>query len=209
MNGNENVAKTTPKLGMAGAVLAAIAASICCIGPFVLLLLGVSGAWISTLTVLEPFRPIFIAMTLGFLGFAFYKVYRKPAEETCEPGSACAKTRFRKGTRIALWIVTVLVILLLSAPYIISSVYAATKSERPKPLQEVTLKVDNMTCKMCTITIRKALTRLDGVKEAKVTLDPPMAVVRFDSSLVHIVDLLKATKKAGYPSKPLPATDRR
>ena len=44
--------------------LAAILASTCCLGPLVLLMLGVSGAWIANLTALEPFRPYFIGATV-------------------------------------------------------------------------------------------------------------------------------------------------
>jgi MerT mercuric transport protein len=43
-------------------ILSAIGASICCVGPLVLLALGVSGAWIGSLTALEPYRPIFIGL---------------------------------------------------------------------------------------------------------------------------------------------------
>ncbi|MGV8617633.1 mercuric transporter MerT family protein, partial [Pseudomonas aeruginosa] len=39
--------------------LAAILASTCCLGPLVLIALGFSGAWIGSLTVLEPYRPFF------------------------------------------------------------------------------------------------------------------------------------------------------
>ena len=41
--------------------LAAILASTCCLGPLVLVALGLSGAWIGNLTLLEPYRPFFIA----------------------------------------------------------------------------------------------------------------------------------------------------
>ncbi len=44
--------------------LAAILASACCLGPLVLIALGFSGAWIGNLTVLEPYRPIFIGVAL-------------------------------------------------------------------------------------------------------------------------------------------------
>ena len=45
--------------------LAAILASTCCLGPLVLVALGFSGAWIGNLTVLEPYRPLFIGAALG------------------------------------------------------------------------------------------------------------------------------------------------
>jgi len=51
--------------------LAAIVGSLCCVAPLVLLTLGISGAWISQLTALEPYRPIFIGGMVVFLGLAF------------------------------------------------------------------------------------------------------------------------------------------
>ena len=50
--------------------LAAILASACCTGPLVLIAPGFSGAWIGNLTVLEPYRPIFIGAALVALFFA-------------------------------------------------------------------------------------------------------------------------------------------
>jgi len=97
-------------------ILFAIGASICCVGPLVLLALGISGAWIGSLTVLEPYRPIFIGLTLLFLGFAFYRLYLvRPA---CSPESACANPGILKRQRLAFWIVTVLVLGLIAIPWV-------------------------------------------------------------------------------------------
>lgn len=67
--------------------LAAIGASVCCVGPLILLTLGVGGAWVANLTALGPYRPFFIGLTMLFLGFAFYKLYLLP--QTCILGSCC------------------------------------------------------------------------------------------------------------------------
>jgi mercuric ion transport protein len=97
-------------------ILSAIGASICCVGPLVLLALGVSGAWIGSFTALEPYRPIFIGLTLLFLGFAFYRLYLvRPA---CSPESACANPRTLKHQRLAFWMVTFLVLGLISVPWL-------------------------------------------------------------------------------------------
>ena len=97
-------------------ILSAIGASICCVGPLVLLALGVSGAWIGSLTALEPYRPILIGLTLLFLGFAFYRLYlTRPA---CSPESACANPRILKRQRVAFWIVAVLVLGLIAVPWV-------------------------------------------------------------------------------------------
>jgi mercuric ion transport protein len=66
------------KLALAGGVLAGIGASACCVGPFLLLSLGIGGAWIGHLTALEPYRPIFIGLTVLFFVLAFRKLYLAP-----------------------------------------------------------------------------------------------------------------------------------
>src|SRR6516165_1316501 len=96
-------------------ILSAIGASICCVGPLVLLALGVSGAWIGSLTALEPYRPIFVGLTLLFLGFAFYRLYLvRPA---CSPAAVCANPQTLKRQRLAFWIATALVLGLIAVPW--------------------------------------------------------------------------------------------
>jgi mercuric ion transport protein len=81
--------------------------------------LGASGAWIGNLTAMEIYRPYWMAATLVFLGLAFFRVYRKPKEIACTPGSACSSDEGRT-TKFILWIVTALVLGLLALPYLIS-----------------------------------------------------------------------------------------
>lgn len=97
------------------AAVAAVGASICCVGPFVLLTLGVGGAWIGNLTALEPYRPVFIGVTLVFLGLAFRKLYLVP--ETCETGKACADPVTRRNQRLVFWVVTVFLAALVAFPW--------------------------------------------------------------------------------------------
>lgn len=66
--------------------------------------------------------------------------------------------------------------------------------------QTVTLSVPGMTCATCPITVKKALTQMDGVIEAKVTYEPKEAVVTFDDTKTSVGALTEATKNAGYPS---------
>src|SRR5579885_3887551 len=81
------------RLAAVGGILAALGAASCCVVPFALFMLGISGAWISNLTALEPYQPIFAAVTVGFLGYGFYLVYRKP-KVACADGSYCAKQSY-------------------------------------------------------------------------------------------------------------------
>ena len=84
---------------------AAIGASLCCVGPLVLVTLGIGGAWISSLSKLEPLRPLFIVATLGLLAWAWHKLYRAP--EVCEPGTSCADPKVRLRQRLIFWVVSV------------------------------------------------------------------------------------------------------
>jgi mercuric ion transport protein len=192
----------SPKWRLTGAVAAAVGASVCCLGPLLLLALGASGAWIGNLTAMEIYRPYWMAATLVFLGLAFFRVYRKPKEIACTPGSACSSDEGRT-TKFILWIVTALVLGLLALPYMISYAYAGGPEEAAPPRQ-VTLSVRNMTCSACPVTVKKSLTRVEGVKDAKVTLSPPQAVVSYDPAKVRVERLVEATAKAEFPSTIVP-----
>ena len=100
---------------LAAGIMAAIGASLCCVGPLVLLALGVGGAWIANLTALEPWRPAFIGLTLIFLGLAFRKLYLVP--QACTPGTACADPRTAIRQRLIFWSVAVLLLGLLAVPW--------------------------------------------------------------------------------------------
>ena len=104
------------KSSLVAGVLAAIGASVCCVGPLVLLTLGIGGAWIANLTALEPLRPWFIAATLLFLGLAFRRLYLQP--QVCEAGAVCAEPIVLRRQRQIFWIVTVALLALLSVPWL-------------------------------------------------------------------------------------------
>lgn len=96
--------------------LAAILASTCCLGPLVLVALGLSGAWIGNLSRLEPYRPIFIGVALVAMFFAWRRIYR-PAEN-CSPGEVCALPQTKRLYKALFWIVAALVVIALSFPYL-------------------------------------------------------------------------------------------
>jgi mercuric ion transport protein len=106
---------------LAVGVLAGLGASVCCVGPLLLLSLGIGGAWIGNLTALEPYRPIFICLTLLFIGLAFRKLYLMP--QACEPGTACVDTDVIRRQRLMFWIVAPVLIALLLVPWLLPFIY--------------------------------------------------------------------------------------
>ena len=104
----DGAAPRTQKLVAAGGVLGAVAASSCCIVPLVLFSLGVSGAWIGNLTRLAPYQPIFVAVTLAFLGFGYCLAWRA-RRTVCAEGAACSRPLPNRVVTIALVAATLLV----------------------------------------------------------------------------------------------------
>lgn len=110
------MASLNVKGSLLAGVLAGIGASLCCVGPLALLGLGISGAWIGNLSALEPVRPVFIGLTLVFLGLAFRRLYSLP--QVCEPGTPCADPRTLRRQRFVFWLVAVAVLGLLAVPWL-------------------------------------------------------------------------------------------
>jgi len=98
-----------------GGVVGAVLASSCCIIPLVLVGFGIGGAWMTRLTALAPYQPLFIALALVFLAAGFWMVYWRP-KAACADGSACATPRSHRIVKIALWGATALIFLTLTLP---------------------------------------------------------------------------------------------
>jgi mercuric ion transport protein len=101
-----------------GGVIAAVAASLCCVGPLVLVTLGIGGAWVSNLTLLEPYRPIFLSVGILFLFLAYRKIYRPATAKDCAPESLCAAPQVQRVYKVLFWVVVVLITLALVFPYL-------------------------------------------------------------------------------------------
>lgn len=64
----------------------------------------------------------------------------------------------------------------------------------------IVLDLQNMTCPVCPITVKRSLEQIPGVEKVTVDFDSKSAVVKFDPDKAAPVALVKATTKAGYPS---------
>jgi len=109
------------KIALVGGVLAGVGASACCVGPLLLLSVGIGGAWIAHLTALEPYRPVFIVLMVLFLGLAFWKLYLTP--QSCAVEEHCVADRTRNVQRILFWIVVPVTLGLVASPWILPIFY--------------------------------------------------------------------------------------
>lgn len=108
--------RRTGRVGLLAAGVAAILASTCCLGPLLLLMLGVSGAWIGSLTQLEPYRPFFVGISFVALAMSWRRVWRPAAD--CAPGEVCAIPQARWSYQLLYIIVVLLLVITVSFPWI-------------------------------------------------------------------------------------------
>jgi len=105
------------KASLIGGALAAVVASACCLGPLVLVTVGISGVWISNLVAFEPYRPYAIGVALVCMILAYRKIYATPAPQACEPGTLCAVPQTRRIYRVMFWVVSAMVVVALVFPH--------------------------------------------------------------------------------------------
>ncbi len=68
------------------------------------------------------------------------------------------------------------------------------------PPQTAVLDVQNMTCGLCPVTVKKSLEKVSGVSLAQIDFETKTATVTFDPDKATSASLVKATTDAGFPS---------
>ena len=106
---------STESTALAVGGIAALLAGACCVGPLLFVSVGLGGAWLSNLTALEAYRPLFAGAALVCLAFAWRRIFRPDAE--CKPGEVCAIPVVRSGYKVIFWIVAALLLFMLVFPY--------------------------------------------------------------------------------------------
>lgn len=66
--------------------------------------------------------------------------------------------------------------------------------------QTVTFTIENMTCALCPITVRRAMEGVEGVTAVEIDIEARTATVLFDTSATSADAIAKASAKAGYPA---------
>ena len=116
------IESTTPpkdsrsRITAAGSLIAAVLASSCCIGPLLLVTLGISGAWIGNLAAMEAYKPFFLLIAIVFLAIGYWQVYINP-KGACLDDEVCARPISDRLIKSALGIATLLILLTMTIDY--------------------------------------------------------------------------------------------
>ncbi len=195
--------KALQKATLGGSVLAAITASLCCIGPLVAVVLGASGFAASA--VFEKWRPVFLVVTVALLGLAWYLTYRKP-KAACEAGSACSTEPVAKWNQVVLWLATAFVLMAAAFPTLSSAILRSTATNPPAAVADgnsavLNVKIPSMNCAACALNIRSVLKKQPGVQQARVSFDTKEAVVRYDPTKLSPEKIIAAIDQTGFKTQ--------
>ncbi|ALW84957.1 hypothetical protein AUC43_07545 [Hymenobacter sedentarius] len=198
-----NNAPAQPSKSLFGAgLLAALAASLCCITPLLAVVGGLGGA-ASSFAWLEPYRLYLVALTVAVLGFAWYRHLRPaPAADCC---AVPAKRPIMQSTGF-LASVTVLAALQLAFPYYGAKLYPTARSSAPvatatgaAPIwQTRTYRIQGMTCEACAHHVEQAVQQVPGVQFVVVSYDQATAQVCYNSAQAQAAQVESAINSTGY-----------
>lgn len=83
-----------------------------------------------------------------------------------------------------------------------TALVGSTVAQAAETTQTLVFAVDNMTCALCPVTVRKAMEQVTGVKSVTVDFEAKTATVVFDPAQATPDAIAKASTDAGYPAHP-------
>lgn len=183
--------KTTGIVG----VLTALTSSLCCIAP----LLAISGAaglagW------LEPLRPYMVVLSIGALGWAWYRQLKPQPKTTCHCDTSKVAFWQRKAF---LSVLTGLTLLLLTFPAYSHWLFQDKKTSTVQPIgsgsqQIAYVSIKGMTCEGCEHHVKSEVGKLKGVTNTQVSYQQGRATVTFNPKKSSVNDIKKAVAATGY-----------
>jgi copper chaperone CopZ len=184
---------------IAGALLAALAASSCCLGPVLLTALGIGG--VGAAGALGAFRPYLLAVTAAFLAAGFYVSYRKPRVGSAD-ACGCEQPRATGGGRTGLCAATIVVVLVAAAPSVLARWAAArrwpTSSANDASLATAVIAVPGMDCEACAAPMRAAVAKVAGFRDLKLDIPKQDVTVTYQAASDRPAAYVAALRGLGY-----------
>lgn len=90
--------------------------------------------------------------------------------------------------------------LVLGLPATAPMVLAQSATTTAATLTEVSFDVPDMTCALCPLTVKTAMSGVNGVQSVEVDFDTRSATVIFDPTLTDAAAIAEASAQAGYPA---------
>lgn len=186
-----------------GSILAAIAASLCCIGPVVLALAGMGS--MALFSRFEAARPYLLGLSAGLLSTGLYWAWRN-RRTACAPGGSCGA---QPGKAWFLLLVPVVAVAASAAFPYYSRAWregalrrAASDAMPAGQVTTVHFRISGITCESCASGMAASFRNLPGTKDAVVEYPSGKTSVTLDPSKVSVDQLAALVREAGYQFLP-------
>lgn len=179
---------------------AAILASLCCIGPLLAVIFGISGA--VALVSLGKYHLYFLAGSAMLMIGAVLYIWRK---QKCCASTGGKQKRFWAPFLVpfAVFGLSMLGVNQLLIPFLTANSSGFNNTTKPSAsyLRHVTLSIDGMDCSGCTSTVQAALLRNSGVGHATVSFAKKEADVQFDPTKTDPKTLIEILANMQYKAR--------
>ena len=183
----------------AGSILAAIAASLCCIGPIVLAVTGMGS--MALFSRFETARPYLLGLSIVLMSAGLYWAWRN-RRTACAPDGSCGAT---PGKAWLLLLVPIVAVAASAAFPFYSRAWMDDASRRAVSeaimagqVTAVHFRISGMTCESCASGMAASFRNLPGTKDAVVEYPSGKASVTFDPAKVSVDHLAALVREAGY-----------
>lgn len=183
-------------------ILAALAASLCCITPVLAILAGTAGL-ASTISWIDPFRPYLIGLTVLVLAFAWYQKFKPKTQAEIDCICDDDKPKFFN-SKVFLFLITLFVAAMLAFPYYAHILYTNNETNKevvyvePSNVKEIKINIKGMTCKACEIHIENKVNKLDGILNANADYEAANTIIKYDVTKVDLQKIETAIQSTGY-----------
>jgi len=186
------------KGAVATGIIAAIAASSCCIPPVIAAIAGVGGA-AGSLSWMEPLRPYLIGLAVIAIGYAWFNHFKPKKEDDCGCDIEKPKWYQSKGFLVGM---TLFAAISITFPYYSGIFYSDNGQEivlsDNSKIQKINVKIEGMTCDACQNHVNHAVNELSGIVDVNTSYAEGSAIVEFDNTQTTIEEIEKAVNSTGY-----------
>jgi len=174
-------------------ILAAVLGSICCVGPLLLIAVGLgTGA-----AVIGRYHWFFVIGAFAVLAWAWVKHFREKTRCACD-------RRLKEGRGISLFTLLVASVIVLAfaglniSRYVFASAPPAAQGQLGNGLSRTVISVEGLSCVACEIPVHHALRKIDGVKSVQVSAGTKTATVEYETTQTNPEQLVAAINSTGY-----------
>ncbi len=172
-------------------ILSALTASVCCLGPLFLILIGLGGLGFGA--IIGKYHWYFIAGAAVLLGLAWKNYFAE--KKTCE-SKQCTMDG-KKMTRNILLLASA-VVLTFAGLNVYTYARAGAAGELSQSGVQVSIPVEGMTCFTCEMTVQSAVKKLPGVTQVKASAKEGKAIVSYDPAKTSLGQIIHAINQTGY-----------